>query len=194
MPATAATPSNLIPMPRQNSGLIFDATPRRLRRRAGQRLTERRREGVGSPTTLSPSEGIDRSLLVIDATTAGLSAITALDVESRGVARRFRFMPGAETERRLVQVVESTQTLLKLAAAAGEVAEVNLEQLCEAHGQAARRMHDAVAAVIRAQLVSDWEALADALDRDLIPALGAWRRVFAAIAGPFDAGPSGHAA
>jgi hypothetical protein len=199
MSSTVFAPFTLVPMLRPNSGLIFDTTRAELRRRGDRGVTARRTVGVGSPTIAGDAEAHERSLLILDSIGAAVAALSALDAETRDVARRFRYTPGAEAQRRLAHVVESTQTLLKLAAIVASVAGEDLEQLCEDQGQALIRMHRAVTTAVRAQLTGEWGALAASLEHDLLGALAAWRRVFAAIEAPhvrrpYDDGPSGHAA
>jgi hypothetical protein len=199
MSATVVAPFTLVPMLRPNSGLIFDTTPARWRRRDDQALTARRTAGVGSPTIAADDEKSDRPQLILETIGAAVKAVRALDAETRDVARRFRYTPGAEAQRRLAHVVESTQTLLKLAATVASIAGEDLEQLCEDHGHALVLMHSAVTTAVRAQLTGEWSALAASLEHDLLGALAAWRRVFAAIEEPYarrpyDDGPSGHAA
>ena len=193
MPATAATPLSFVPATRLNSGLIFDTSGRQGGRRGGHHMTARRDAGVGSPT-ISGSAADRSALLVLEACEAALSAISSLEAQARDVARRFRFAPGVDAQRGLAQLVESTQTLLRLASMTASVAHVDLEQLCAGCGQAGIRLQEAVASAIRAQLVTDWEALAATLEADLAGALSSWRRVFRAIAAPFDSGPGGYAA
>jgi hypothetical protein len=51
-----------------------------------------------------------------------------------------------------------------------------------------------VVALIRQQLLQDWDALADTLDREFTDALAAWRTVFDSLVIPPDRGPLGDAA
>jgi hypothetical protein len=197
MPATHPTALSLVPPSRANSGLIFNIARQRGDRRKDGPVTARRSPGVGTPTTgsaIAPDRGDQTVLIVIDTCEAALTAISSLETQARDVAKRFRVSPGVEAQQGLAHLVESTQTLLRLASMTAAVANTDLEQLCARCGQAGMRLHTAVASAIRAQLVTDWDALATTLEAELTSALASWRRVFAAIVAPFDSGPSGHAA
>jgi hypothetical protein len=197
MPATYPTALSLVPTSRTNSGLIFNISGQAGERRKGGPMTARRNPGVGIPTTgpaMPHDRGDHTALIVIDTCEAALTAISALESQARDVAKRFRSSPGVEAQQGLAHLVESTQTLLRLASMTAAVANTDLEQLCARCGQAGMRLHTAVASAIRAQLVTDWDALATTLEAELTSALASWRRVFAAIVAPFDSGPTGHAA
>jgi len=194
MPATVAAPFSLVPALRANSGLIFNASHRPQRRTAGRRVTVCRDADVGSSTPSASARQADLAFLIIDACEAAMTAIGSLETQARDVARQFRFAPGVNAQRGLAHLVESTQSLLRLASMTAGAAELDLGQLCERAGQAAVRLQAAIASAIRAQLVHDWDALAMVLDGEMVYALAGWRRVFTALVEPFDSGPTGHAA
>jgi hypothetical protein len=131
---------------------------------------------------------------VAEAVAAALSALGALERQARDTARQFRTAPGARAQRDLTYLIESTQTLLKLAEATAEEVGANLLAVCRANNDSASRTADTVVALMRQQLAHDWDALAETLDGPFIGAMAAWRSVFAAFDTPPDPDPMGYAA
>lgn len=163
-------------------------------------MTAGRRKGVGGPTVPSePADGpaeqpVSMAALVKEALDTALESLDTLEHQTRDVARRFRRGARTEAQLGLTQLMQSTQTLLKLAAMAAGASGVDLEELCQRsdlHAEA--QTQTAVTELIRQQLAEDWAALATALDRPFTAALDAWRRVFIALGGT-PTGPYGHAA
>jgi hypothetical protein len=158
-----------------------------------------RPEGVGTPV-IDELAGLSNTTLVREAVTAAFRALRTLDADARRVARQFRTLPGARAQQQLTHLVESTQTLLRLAAMTAAVAGQDLDVLSVAHGRATARTTDAVASLIRQQLTQNWDELAATLDGEFAEAMAAWRHVFAALDASIDpdtdpAGPDlGHAA
>lgn len=164
-------------------------------RRAGGTLTAGRPDGVEEPTIrpdrpdVSPAEA-----LVREAADTALESIETLERQALDVARRFRRGARAEAQSGLLQLMQSTQTLLRLAAMAAGASGTDLETLCERHAlhpeaQTTRALNE----LIRQQMAEDWAALAAALDQLFLTALGTWRRVFIVLGG-VPTGPYGHAA
>lgn len=163
-------------------------------------VTADRRMGVGGPTVAPEpnvphaEEPVPTAALVKEALDTALESLDTLEHQTRDVARRFRRGARAEAQLGLTQLMQSTQTLLKLAAMAAGASGVDLEALCQRddlHAEAQTQL--AVGELIRQQLAEDWAALATALDRPFTAALEGWRRVFIALGGT-PTGPYGHAA
>jgi hypothetical protein len=112
------------------------------------------------------------------------------------VADAFRWRHIDQARVGLADLVESTQTLLKLAVIAAQVAGTDVITLCRATDRHADEETQAAAdKIISAQLTRDWAALACAIDSDLTGALDLWRGVFERIvAGLGDGAPGGRAA
>jgi len=160
-------------------------------------VTADRREGVGGPTAEAPAHAeppVSRAVLVKEAVDTALESLDSLEHQTRDVARRFRRGARAEAQLGLTELMQSTQTLLKLAAMAAGASGIDLAELCERDGlRAETQTQTAVTELIREQLAEDWAALAAALDRSFAAALDGWRRVFIALGGT-PTGPYGHAA
>jgi len=143
---------------------------------------------------LTPDPSRERSgtdAILVD---PSLESLDTLEHQVRDVARRFRRGARGEAQLGLAHVMQSTQTLLKLAAMASGASGVDLDELCQRndlHAEAQTQL--AVSELIRQQLAEDWTALAAVLDRPFAAALDGWRRVFIALGGT-PTGPYGHAA
>jgi hypothetical protein len=131
--------------------------------------------------------------LVREAIDTALDSLDALEQQARDTARRFRRLAVDEAQQDLAQMVESTQTLLKLAVMTAGASGTDIETVCADHDIAAERdTQEALSALIGHQLAGDWHGLAGAIEQSFTAALGGWRAVFLALAGPTD--PYGHAA
>jgi len=184
------------PKIRPVSGLSLRTAPVR----ATVDVTADWRKGVGGPTVSSelafPSadEPVSTAVLIKEALDTALESLDTLEHQVRDVARRFRRGARGEAQLGLAHVMQSTQTLLKLAAMASGASGVDLDELCQRndlHAEAQTQL--AVSELIRQQLAEDWTALAAVLDRPFAAALDGWRRVFIALGGT-PTGPYGHAA
>jgi hypothetical protein len=102
----------------------------------------------------------------------------------------------AEGQRGLADLVQSIQTLLKLASMTAQATGHDLQSLCGPDGSRADEdTRSAVEHVIDRQLADDWVGLADTLEQELMEALTQWRLVFEALgAGSADDDPPGRAA
>ena len=176
------------------SGLALRST--RVRSDVG--MTADRRTGVGAPTIEAEPPSvrtvIPTAALVQEALDTALESLDTLEHQTRDVARRFRRGARAEAQLGLTHLMQSTQTLLKLAAMAAGASGVDLDELChrqDLHAQA--QTQQAVGELIHQQLAQDWSALAAALDQSFAAALQGWRSVFIALGGT-PTGPYGHAA
>lgn len=161
----------------------------------GPALTASRTMGVGRPT---PTPAADQATLglVAEAAASALDGLTALERHARDVADAFRWHRIDAAREGLADLVESTQTLLKLGVMAAQAAGTDLVTLCRGRdGRADEQTRRAADRIIHAQMARDWAALADAIDHDFTGALALWRDVFETIVGiAGDAGPGGHAA
>ncbi len=199
MSATVAAPLSLVSSSHAKSGLIFGFQSRQADRWSDAGVTAGRLWGVGGPDDESGRDTDDgpdgRGVeLVRQSVAAAGMALRALDRQAREVARQFRLVPGAQAQQGLTHLVDSTQTLLELAAMTALAAGADLQALSDASGNAAGRTADAVTALIRHQLLHEWDELAETLDGSFVRALAAWRLVFGALDAPADPGPMGHAA
>lgn len=180
------------------------------------RLTVRRRDPVGEPTK-SPSTGtivaigrdaqetrddrrpvetpapLPTTALVREAIDTALDSLDALEHQARDVARRFRRQALDEAHTGLAHLVQSTRTLLELAAMTADATGTDIETVCETHGLAAEaETHQALACLIGRQLEHDWHGLARVIERSFVALFATWRLVFEALGGPTH--PYGHAA
>jgi hypothetical protein len=176
--------------------------------RSGVVVTVDRRQGVGTSTiepVPAPPAADDReaaeagaepsvAALVQEAVDTALESLDSLEHQARDIARRFRRGAQEEAQRGLAHLMQSMQTLLKLAAMAAGASGTDLDTLCERHHlNAEGQTNAAVNELIRHQIAGDSGALATALDRHFSAALLAWRRVFVALGGT-PTGPYGDAA
>ena len=131
--------------------------------------------------------------LIKEAIETALDSLVAIEQQAREAARRSRRHHVDEAQSRLAELVESTQTLLKLAAMTAQASGTDLETLCERHNiTAERQTHAALSSMIGRQLERDWHGLARIIEQPFLTALAGWRAVFIALDGP--QGPEGHAA
>lgn len=175
--------------------------------RAG--VTDFRPDGVGRPTIAALSAVRTRAAepsvaaaaepplptaaLVREAVDTALDSLAALESQARDVARRFRRQALDEAQAGLADLVQSTQTLLKLAAMTAEATGTDIESICGTYGlDADARTHATITGLIGRQLERDWHGLARIIDPGFVGVIGAWRMVFEILGGPTD--PHGHAA
>lgn len=170
------------------------------------RVTDFRPDGVGRPTidsrqaarplllpTVVSDGPLPTSALVREAVDTALDSLTALDAQARDVARRFRRHSLDEAQAGLADLVQSTQTLLKLAAMTAEAIGTDIESLCADYElDAEARTHATLTMLIGRQLERDWQELAGVIDTGLVGVLAAWRLVFEILGEPTD--PGGRAA
>jgi hypothetical protein len=159
-------------------------------------VTAGRTRGVGIPAAEAPEPDAHASseALVREAADTALESLDTLEHQTRDVARRFRRGASTEAQNGLTHLMQSTQTLLKLAALAAGSAGTTLEALCERHDlRAESQTNLAVSELIRQQMTGDRSAIAAVLDHSFLLALAAWRLVFVALGGT-PTGPYGHAA
>ncbi|MCC7044658.1 MAG: hypothetical protein IT183_12405 [Acidobacteria bacterium] len=181
-------------------------------RAASSDLTAGRRDGVGGPTigrwsphqsgrlhddgsapAMTDAQPLPTAALLREAIDTALDSLDALELQARDAARRFRRHAIDDAQHGLAQLVESTQTLLKLAAMTAGASGTDIETLCAEHDIAAERAtHAALSAMIGRQLEHDWHGLARVIEQPFTAALHAWRAVFLALDGT--TGPCGTAA
>ena len=156
-----------------------------------------RTRGVGGPT-LDPAVRRRNEValdLVIDAVTTALTSVDVLERHARDVAEGFRQSDVRPARQGLTELVQTTQTMLRLAMVAAECSDLQIAALCQQDGATADEdMRDAVDHVIACQMACEWTSLAAVIEREFIPALGQWRAVFQRIASTIDPGPEGEAA
>jgi hypothetical protein len=185
----AGSPAKIRPIPtrgRKASGTASPAT-----------VTAGRTTGVGRPTRLAGrSEEATRLALVAEAAASALDGLVALERHARDVADAFRWRHVGPARQGLADLVDSTQTLLKLAVMSAQAARTDLLTLCKTgNGRADEQTQRAADRIIQAQLAGDWPALAHALDQDFVAALGLWREVFETLVSlTGDGAPGGQAA
>lgn len=175
-------------------------------------MTARRPAGVGRPTistVVVPLEDagdhgdcddpqadnrpLPTSALVREAIDTALDSLVALEHQARDTARRFRRLALDDGQQRLVELVESTRTLLDLAAMTAQATGTDIETVCGRHDLAVERQtQSALSAMIGRQLERDWHGLARVIEQAFVAALAGWRAVFEALSDPTD--PCGHAA
>ena len=163
-------------------------TPVLVRGRGGAwpHVTEPRTRGVAVPTLLldDRQRSAGPAALVEEAAEAALESLSSLERQTRCVADHFRTRALPDARRGLIGLVESTQTLIKLAVLTALAASTTLDTLAREEGLSAReRMSHAVDQLITRQLEENWDGVADVLTDDFIGALAEWRLVFAALGG-----------
>jgi hypothetical protein len=136
------------------------------------------RTGVGQPST--------REALFQSTVSTALSGLAAIQTETLRLARAFRGADLAAAHHDFEVLVETLRSLTMLTAELGHAAGQNDghdADFCPAPSVCG--MLSAVAAAIEGLIEShsnqDWRGLADGLELGLLPALKAWRSVFAAI-------------
>jgi hypothetical protein len=156
-----------------------------------------RTKGVGGPT-LDPAARRQTEValdLVIDAVKTALASVDVLERHAREVAEGFRQSDVRPARQGLTELVQTTQTMLRLAMVAAECSDLQMAALCHQDGVTADEdMRDAVDHVIACQMASEWTSLASVIENEFVPALGEWRVVFERIANTIDPGPEGEAA
>jgi hypothetical protein len=147
--------------------------------RAAVALPTHRTGGVEAPTgqpcgTAGPP--------VEEAVALALDTLDQLQRRAREVAEGFRWNHVSDANRGLGELVQSTQTLLRLAMAAAKATGEDIEALCACDGiRVDEDTRTAVDRLIAHQFAEDWLAVADTIDEDFAPALAQWRLVFEAI-------------
>ena len=140
----------------------------------------------------APSE----TLLVAEAVATALESLTVLERHTGEVADAFRWNRLGDAQHGLAELVQSTQSLLQLAAMVAQATGVDFGTLCGPEGLRAKDdTSDALDLIIEQQLADDWAALSDTLDQDFTSVLTQWRLVFETLGGmPPQGGPGGRAA
>lgn len=142
---------------------------------------------------MSESTVLPTVALVREAIDTALDSVDALELQARDTARRFRRYAIAEAQQGLVDVVQSTQTLLALAAMTAEASGTTIDAICvQCQNTVERDTHTALTAMIGRQLEHDWHGLARVIEQPFSAALRGWRDVFLALDGSTP--PYGHAA
>ena len=154
--------------------------------------------GLPTPAPVAPDAPVPEGnpALVAEACATALQSLDVLERHARDVADGFRWGHLVEAHQGLVALVESTQTLLRLAAMAAAVGGFDLLVLCRlADRSADEETRTAVDGIVTAQLRRDWPALAAGIDGPYVSALGQWRAVFERLMAQVGDGlPGGHAA
>jgi hypothetical protein len=136
------------------------------------------------------------TLLVAEAVATALESLTVLERHTQEVAEAFRWNRIADAQRGLTDLVQSTQTLLQIAAMVAQATGVDFATLCGPDGLRAQDdTGTTVDLIIERQLALDWTGLAEALDQDFTSVLTEWRLVFETLGGvPSGDRPGGRAA
>ena len=168
---------------------------RRRAARSAAALTAVRTKGVGRPTKTGLHMPV-RVPLVDEAIATAIDSVDVLERHTQEVADAFRWERLEEAQLGLTELVQSTQTLLRLAGVTAHASGVRLEDLRNPRGaRVDDNTHAAVELIIEQQVAGDWAALADTLDDDFTAALTEWRQVFEALAqSTTDDDPPGRAA
>jgi hypothetical protein len=117
-----------------------------------------------------------------DAVATALASLEALIEHARSVAHGFRTVATVEADRCLSVLVHGTRTLVTLEAMLAAVAaSAGDGQARPPRPRRTRPVEIALVQVTTAQLSGDWRALAEAIDRRLVPALQLWRQGFQAF-------------
>ncbi len=163
----------------------------RARRRGAATVTADRTKGVERPTQVDAG-----TLLIAEAVATALESLTVLERHTGEVADAFRWNRLGDAQRGLAEIVQSTQSLLQLAAMVAQATGVDFGTLCGPEGLRAKDdTSEALDLIIEQQLADDWAALSDTLDQDFISLLTQWRLVFETLGGlPPQGGPGGRAA
>lgn len=154
-------------------------------RRPDDALTVDRTTGVEEPDTEGREQSARHSpALIREAVETALDSLDILERQAKDVARRFRRQTLADANVGLTYLVQSTQTLLRLADLAASASGTRLDALCAQHHITAPADTDvAVSNLIREQLAEDWPAVAIVLEQRFLSALAGWRSVFEALGG-----------
>lgn len=142
---------------------------------------------------MSDTQPLPTPALVREAIDTALDSLDALEHQARDTARRFRRLAIDDAQGGLAHLIESTQTLLTLAAVTAEASGTDVTSVCARHDLTVEDdTRTALSAMIGRQLEHDWHGLARAIDQSFTAALGGWRQLFRAI--DATAGPWGDAA
>jgi hypothetical protein len=139
------------------------------------------RTGVGQPSTRDARETLFQSTL-----STALSGLADIQTETRRLAQAFRGNDLTAAHRDFEVLIDTLRSLTMLTAELGHAAgqsDGHDADFCPAPSVCG--MLSAVATAIEGLIAShnarDWRGLADSLELGLLPALKAWRAVFAAI-------------
>jgi hypothetical protein len=201
MATTHARPAPTTPVRPSKIRPIFERGPQTAIRRRVVALTANRLPGVGPSTSLA-----DRTVqipglaplttLIAGAVATALQSLEALDRQAREAAADFRLTQVDSAKRSLKNLVQSTRTLIRLAAMAAHITGTDIRTLCRTTGFPADEQTQNALDLLTARLLAkDWLALADLLDEEFAGALAEWRSIFEALGEScFDPGPEGLAA
>lgn len=145
-----------------------------------------RTRGVGASTVEAAADAsASAQTLVREVIETALDSIGILERQARDVARRFRRESAvAEANLGLTYLVQSTQTLLRLADMTASASGTSLEALCTTHHiSAPADTNAAVSSLIHEQLAENWPAVAGVLEQRFLSALAGWRTVFETLGG-----------
>lgn len=158
-------------------------------------LTGSRQGGVGRPVKRDgPTLAKSRSALLTEAIDFALETLNHLERQGRDVARRLRAGAQPESGEGLRELMNSMQSVMRLASLAASFAGIDLDSLCSAEGlnpeaQTTAAMNE----LVWHQMSEDRFGLAGVLERSFAATLEGWRQVFVALGpAPFD--PPGQAA
>lgn len=172
------------PVSRVKMGQKLAIHPKVAKERPVDQPTVNRTSGVGKPADEAAAPAGDEAAIVHQAVDTALDSLEILERQARDVARRFRRQTLADANVGLTYLVQSTQTLLRLADMTASASGTNLKALCEKHHITAPADTDAaVSNLIREQLAEDWAAVAIVLEQRFLSALAGWKCVFETLGG-----------
>lgn len=128
---------------------------------------------------MADTQPLPTAALVREAIDTALVSVDALELQARDTARRFRRLAVTDAQASLAQVIESTQTLLKLAVATASACGTDVTSECTRHGLTVESdTRQALSAMIGRQLEHDWHGLARVIEQSFIAALRGWQHLF----------------
>ena len=139
------------------------------------------RSGVGRSTLAPARAGVYQASI-----SAALSGLATIEVETRRLATRFRGRDIAGANRDLATLVETVRSLTLLTAEIGHAAGEDdardddycpSPSICGMLGAVA----SAVESLLERHATQDWNATADSLEHELVPAFTGWKSVLAAF-------------
>jgi hypothetical protein len=132
---------------------------------------------VGGPTP--DGRRPDTDAAVVEAVRTAIEGLQILEQHAREAALAFRTDHVTEGRDRLASLVETTQTMLRLAVATAETSGRDLDELCRKNNLSVDSdTRAAVDRMIECQLAGDWPELASVLDGQFSSVLRQWQEVF----------------
>jgi hypothetical protein len=187
----------VVEFPRQSWGDVLSHLETRCAAE-GRLLTAVRFDGVDQPSFRDPAvlQQTVATVAVIDIDTStptglltqsldeAVSAVGTLAAAAERVGGAFRGFDIDQANCDLGELAQGLGTLIALAQALGQAADVDLDVLATPHGTGSKMVADLTAqaeALIAASQGSDWITVADIIEYDLAPMLRKWSSLFDAL-------------